>query len=167
AFQVVEGQLQGLPSALHDRLATAPGVPDLDLRVGPAPGEVQRVLAHDTDRGDHDRERQRAVVRVDRGEVHVHLVDAADLHVTGHLHGDEDLPATVDRARRLEVSTRLVDERVEELRVGLVLDRVVGRADHAERIDLTGVDGVVPHDRVAVGDLDLRGRVLFRVILGL
>lgn len=110
------------------------------------------VRAHDADRGDEDAERAGAVVAVERGDVEVDAVGAADRERVRQLHRDEHLPPAAQRPGGVEDRARLVGQQVQELGVVLVLQRGVATTDDAERFGLAG-ERVGAH-RGEAGDLD-------------
>lgn len=103
---------------------------------------AQGIRAHDAHRGDQQRERRIPIVPGDSGDVHLVRVYAADEHVSGQAHRDEDLLAFTQRARGIENRAALVHKGVKKVAQLLVLYRVVLRADDAEDVDLSGRKGL-------------------------
>ena len=89
---------------------------------------------------------------VERGDVEVDAVGAADRERVRQLHRDEHLPTSAQRPGGVEDRAGLVGQQVQELGVVLVLQRGVAAADDAERLGLAG-ERVGAH-RGEAGDLD-------------
>jgi hypothetical protein len=144
---VGEGQAERLTCLLHGGPG-ASGVPDRYRRHPRAQRGGLGVGADHPHRGHQDAEGAGPVVTVQGGDVEVDPVGPGDAQLAGQPHGDEHLPAAAQRPGGVEGGAADVGQRVQELRVRLVLQRLVAGPDDAERLRAAG-ERVGPDRRVA------------------
>lgn len=95
---------------------------------------------------------------VEGGDVQVDPVGAGGSDVSRQFHRDEHVSAASQRASGLEGGSRYIGERVQELGVRLILQRLMGGPDDAERFGFAGE--WVRADRGKAGCVDGRDTVI-------